>query len=190
MFCLETNCIASSVPSSSQYNITRTKPTSRGKSLHFHLFEKSYEVMQNILHLVEYEKHQWRVCCDLKVVALLCDMQTGYTKNMCFLCFWETRYKGNILIFFLLKKTCIYICIKGDQYIKHDWMPCNEFQLNQGNVILSPLVSAENILLPPLHIKLGMVKFFFKVVVKRPEVFACLQQVFRKLSPAKLNEGN
>lgn len=57
--------------------------------------KETYEKMQEILQFVDYEQHKWRICCDLKVVAMLCGMQGGYTKNMCFLCNWNTRYKGN-----------------------------------------------------------------------------------------------
>ncbi|XP_031637300.1 uncharacterized protein LOC116349837 [Contarinia nasturtii] len=49
----------------------------------------------------------------------------------------------------------------------------------------------EKVLLPPLHIKLGIVKNFIKALVKRnnERAFQRLQQIFRRLSKAKIKEG-
>ena len=38
---------------------------------------------------LQYTRHQWSICSDLKVVALLLGMQGVYTKNLCFLCLWD-----------------------------------------------------------------------------------------------------
>lgn len=126
--------------------------------------------MKLILDTVNYIEHQWKICADLKVIALLTGLQTGYTKNMCFICRWDTRYKGN-------------------QYQKRDWMLRTEFKLRHENVINIPLVPIEKILLPPLHIKLGIVKNFTKKLNRDGDAFKCLQQIFPRLSEAKIKEG-
>jgi hypothetical protein len=36
--------------------------------------------MKNVPDKINYNKHCWNVCCDLKIIALLLRMQLGYTK--------------------------------------------------------------------------------------------------------------
>jgi len=52
-----------------------------------------------------------------------------------------------------------------------------------------PLFDKNKILLPPLHIKLGLMKNFIKAVNKRCTGFEFLRKKFLKLSDAKLKEG-
>lgn len=142
--------------------------------------KETYIKLEKILKSVNYNKHMWRICCDLKVVAMLCGLQGGYTKYMCFLCNWNSRYKGN-------------------QYQNHSWEKREYFKLGQRNVIEKPLVPVEKILLPLLHVKLGVVKNFIKAIIGKrdnPEhglaVLNLLRdQIFnKKISVAKLKEGN
>ncbi|CAH0547602.1 unnamed protein product [Brassicogethes aeneus] len=132
--------------------------------------KETFEKMDHILQLVDYKKHNWRVCCDLKIVAMLTGLQGGYIKHMCFLCDWDSRYKG-------------------DQYAKHDWKMRVESEKRDANRIHKELVPPEKIILPPLHIKLGIVKNFLKVVAKRDEVFRCLRDIFPRISDVKLKNG-
>ena len=53
------------------------------------------------------------------------------------------------------------------------------------NVIKEPLVRRENVLLPPLHIELGLVKQFVKAF-NFEEVFQEICSMFPRLSEAKL----
>jgi len=46
----------------------------------------SYENMKLLLEKIQYEKYNWNICGDLKVIALLLGLQLGYTKFCCFLC--------------------------------------------------------------------------------------------------------
>lgn len=138
--------------------------------------------MQFILTMVDYDKHKWRVCCDLKVVAMLCGLQGGYTKHMCFLCDWDTRYKGN-------------------QYRAHHWKDRQEPVIGEHNVDKEALVPRESILIPLLHTKLGVVKNLIMAVAyfdkktpenvkeHRKEVFNVLKTIFPKISDAKLMKG-
>ena len=54
---------------------------------------------------------------------------------------------------------------------------------------LAPLVDAKKVLFPPFHIKLGLIKQFVKKM--NPEGEACkhIQELFPKLSEAKVNGG-
>lgn len=130
---------------------------------------ETYDSMKIILDKVCYTDHMWRISCDLKVVAMLRGLQGGYTKNMCFLCLWDTRFKGN-------------------QYETHDWLPRDPTEKGH-NCVNDPLVPMENVLMPPLHIKLGIVKNFIKAIVKQPKILDCLKNIFPRISEAKLKEG-
>ncbi|UYV79127.1 hypothetical protein LAZ67_17001185 [Cordylochernes scorpioides] len=48
---------------------------------------------------------------------------------------------------------------------------------------------AENIYLPPLHIKLGLMKNFVKAMDRNASGFAYLKQIFSSISEAKIKEG-
>jgi len=50
--------------------------------------KESYESMKLLLGKIKYDEFKWKVCDDLKVVALLVGMQLGYTKYCCSLCKW------------------------------------------------------------------------------------------------------
>lgn len=132
--------------------------------------KENYDVLKTILHNVKYDKHKWKICCDLKVVAILRGLQAGYIKHMCFICDWDSRYKG-------------------DQYSNHTWKERALSKHTNANVIQEPLVPQDKVLLPPLHVKLGIVKSFLKTVAKRKEVNVVLAQIFPRLSESKLKEG-
>jgi len=57
--------------------------------------KESYESMKLLRGNIKYDKFKWKLCGDLKVVALLLGMQLGYTKYCCFLCEWDNRDKKN-----------------------------------------------------------------------------------------------
>lgn len=132
--------------------------------------KETYASLKQILELVEYEEHRWKVCADLKVITLLRGMQTGYTKNMCFMCLWDTRYQG-------------------DQYSVREWPLREHIRLRQNNIVETPLVPVEKMLLPPLHIKLGLVKNFIKALNKQGPAFTEIQRIFPRLSAMKIKEG-
>lgn len=48
--------------------------------------QETYDTMKWVLDTVDYDLHKWRASCDLKVVTLLCGLQTGYTKYCCAFC--------------------------------------------------------------------------------------------------------
>lgn len=132
--------------------------------------KESYDSIKLILDSVKYEDHKWRICCDLKVVSLLSGMQTGYVKYGCFLCTWDSRWKG-------------------DQYSKKQWKLRAEGTLGEHNIVHKALVPTEKILLPPLHIKLGVVKNFVKCLDTNGTALNFLKTMFPKLSEAKIKEG-
>lgn len=104
---------------------------------------ETYNTIKIILEAIQYENHKWRISCVLKVVAILCGLQTGYTRHMCFICKWNTRFKG-------------------DQYKEHGWEVRDQYTPGRENVLNPPLVNVNKVLLPHLHIKLGIVKNIVK----------------------------
>ena len=114
--------------------------------------KESYESMKLLLGKGKYEEFKWRLCVDLKVVVLLPGMQLGYTKYCCFLCQWDSRDK----------KT---------HYVNRLWPKRTSLTPREKNVVNPPLVLPEKIFLPPLHIKLGLMKNFVKCMDKTSRGF-------------------
>jgi hypothetical protein len=50
--------------------------------------KESYESMNLLLGKIKYDEFKWKLCGDLKLVALLVGMQLRHTKSCCFLCEW------------------------------------------------------------------------------------------------------
>jgi hypothetical protein len=121
---------------------------------------ESYKNMEILLHSPNFDSYNWLICGDLKVcsdsyvnikntflflqvVSLV--LQGGYTKYPCFLCMWDSI---------------------DDQhhYVKHYWPLREALQPGSHNVLAYPLVSPSKIILPLLHIKLGLMKNFVKAL--------------------------
>jgi len=123
-----------------------------------------------VLGLIEYKKYQWEVIGDFKIVAYLMGLQGGYTKFPCFKCFWNSR---------------------ADElhYTQKIWEPRVKFLIGKMNVINDPLVEPKKIIMPPLHIKIGLLKQFVKALDCSSDAYMHLCELFPKLSPAKVKAG-
>ena len=97
-------------------------------------------------------------------------MQSGYTKYCCFLCLRDSR-------------------AYGQHYSKQLWPSRSEYIPWQRNVKYEPLVTSDKIYLPPLHIKLGLIKQFVKANKDNHEAFHHLKEIFPGMTDAKLKEG-
>ncbi|GBL90906.1 hypothetical protein AVEN_28007-1 [Araneus ventricosus] len=106
--------------------------------------KETYETLKYMLSSVEYSKHSWHICSDLKVIYVLVGLQAGYTKFCCLRCQWDSKDR---------KK----------HYIKVVWSKRQFLTPGVKYVENEPLVASEKILWPPLHIKLG----FMKILLKR-----------------------
>ena len=67
--------------------------------------------------------------------------------------------------------------------------PKRTLKVGEKNVHFESLVDPKKVLLPPLHIKLGMMKQFVKALPKDGETFKYLSRKFPRLTKAKLKEG-
>lgn len=132
--------------------------------------KEEYETIRLVLEKLKYRDHEWVICVDLKMVNFLLGQQSGYTKFPCFLCLWDSR-------------------AKHDHWIKKNWPIRENMVVGKQNVIKPPLVSRDNIILPPLHIKLGLMKQYVKALDKTGSCFAFISQKFPGLSMEKLKAG-
>ena len=70
-------------------------------------------------------------------------------------------------------------------YKQTQWLNRNALNRGSHNVIREPLIERSKILLPPLHIKLGLIKKLTKALDKEGQCFMYLRKQFEKLSDAK-----
>ena len=133
--------------------------------------KESYENMKLLLQCINYQTHQWHICGDLKVIGLLMGLQGGFTRHCCFLCMWNSRSTG-------------------DHYVKHDWENRTTYEPGKGNVKWMPLVDSKKIYLPPLHIKLGLMKNLVKQMANmNSQGYQYLVKKFPNISIAKKKAG-
>ena len=104
-----------------------------------------------------------------RMVSILLSQQGGYTKYPCCFCLWNSR---------------------ADKlhWTGKSW-DSRELVVGHHNVIRQPSVPTERIVLPPLHIKLGLIKQFVKALDKESPCFKFIVKKLSKLSAAKLEAG-
>lgn len=132
--------------------------------------KENFETMKKILQLINYERFNFKIVADLKVVAILMGLQGGNVKYPCFLCLWDSR-------------------AYGEHYNRISWPERTEFTPHEYNVKEAPLVPADNIILPPLHIKLGLMSAFIRALGDEHPALDYLHYMFPKLSQMKINAG-
>jgi hypothetical protein len=132
--------------------------------------KEEYKAISLVLEKINYQEHQWVICVDLKMVNFLLDQQIGYTTYPCFLYLWESR-------------------AKHEHWARKDW-PSRKYMVVGGqNVINKPLVARDRIILPPLHIKLGLMKQFVKVLNKDGLCIEYIAHKLPRLDMEKLKAG-
>ena len=77
----------------------------------------------------------------------------------------------------------------SQHYKQKDWGSRSTFFPGEHNLKENPLVDMNKVLLPPLHIKLGLMKNFVNALHKNGAAFQHLSTVFPGLNAAKLKEG-
>lgn len=132
--------------------------------------KENYGTMKLIKDLVNYDLHGWPICCDLKVVGILTGVKQGFSKHQCFLCLWEGR-------------------LREFHYTDHQWQPRTTFRLGENSIDHIPLIPSSKIILPPLHIKLELMKNFVRALDHDGDAFAYLKQIFPRSTAAKIDAG-
>ncbi|KAL6465610.1 hypothetical protein MHYP_G00257430 [Metynnis hypsauchen] len=133
-----------------------------------HLKEE-YTSVKMLLGALKYDEYGWEVIGDFKMVSFLMG-QGGFTKYPCFICLWDSRDTKA-------------------HYHRRDWPQRTEFTVGKNNVKWEPLVDPRKVLMSPLHIKLGLIKQFVRALDKESRAFNYLQDLFPKLSEAKIKAG-
>lgn len=100
-----------------------------------------------LLEKIKYSQYLWNICADLEIVAILTGLQGGYTKFCCFLYEQDSRARDK-------------------HYKVKTWPQRKSLTPGLKNVSQKPLVPSEKNFLPPLHIKLGLMENFVKVMNK------------------------
>lgn len=137
-----------------------------GHSVHL---KEDYANVKFLLECINYNRYQWTICGDFKMIGFLRGLQGGYTKHSCFLCLWDSRAK--------------------DQFSKRIWEERTQIIPGRQNVKHPPLVPSDKILMPPLHIKLGLAKQFVKALDVDGPTFLFIRSMFPHLSMAKVQGG-
>jgi len=132
--------------------------------------KESYENMKLLFGRIKYDEFQWKLCSDLKVLALLLGMQLRYTKYCCLLCEWDSQHK------------------KEDN-VNKVWPKRTSLTPRENNIVNPVLVLPEKIFLPLLHINLGLMKNFVKGMGKTGHRFECVRNKFPNVSDAKIKEN-
>ena len=126
--------------------------------------------MEILLTKLKYHDHAWKVCVNIKVLNMLQGQQSGYTKFPCLLCEWDSRDKKN-------------------HWVKREWPTRVSRTLGQKNITNPALVESSKVILPPLHIKLGLMKQFVKALDKQGLCFKYISEKFPHLSAEKVKGG-
>ena len=137
---------------------------------HSTVVQKQYGQMKQLLQKIKYADHGWDICGDLKIITILLGQQAGFTKYPCYLCLWDSRAREK-------------------HYKQKIWPQRESFTPGVHNVLFEPLVDPKKILIPPLRIKLGLMKQFTKALNKEGQCFKYLFKKFPKYSDAKIKEG-
>ena len=103
------------------------------------------------------------------MVNFLLGRQGGYFKNPCFLCYWDSRTSTK-------------------HWVKKNWL-ARDLAVGDKSIIYEPLVSWDHIILPPLHIKLGLMKQFVKTLDKHGDCFNYIVKKFPGRSMEKMKAG-
>ena len=132
--------------------------------------KENYETIASVMQKIKFDEHKWVICVDFKVVNFLLGQQGGFTKYPCFLCLWDSIARQH-------------------HWIRKEWPKREQLVVGESNVVNKPLVGRDKIILPPLHIKLGIMKQFIRAVSQDSPCFAYLQQKMSAISTEKLKAG-
>ena len=133
--------------------------------------KEQYLNVKMVLNKLCYSEHNWAICVDIKIINFLLGQQGGYTKNSCFFSYWDSR-------------------ATSQHWVKKDWPARENLKVGDKNVINEPIVNRDRIILPPLHIKLGLMKQFLKALDKHGSCFNNIVQKFPGLSMENLKAGS
>ena len=137
---------------------------------HLVFIKEQYLNVKMVMNKLCCSEHNWAICVDIKIINFLLGQQGGYTKNSSFFCYWDSR-------------------ATIQHWMKKDWPAREDLTVGDKNVINEPLIDRNCIILPPLHIKLGLMKQFVKALDKHGSCFNYIVQKFPGFSMENLKGG-
>jgi hypothetical protein len=129
------------------------------------------DVIKDLLEKINYDNYEWRFCGDLKMIGITLGIQGTSANHPCFLCDWKRPQRGEC-----------WSHDKGQPRIS--WIPNVD-----KNIVSESLIPREKILLPPLHLKIGLMTQLMKKFVENEKILKYIQSVFPRLSFAKISNG-
>lgn len=125
--------------------------------------DEYYEDLKTALELIHYnDVLKCYICCDFKILNILVGLKSGNCKYQCLFCTWDSRNFIN-------------------QY-KRGPDELRDYQLNKFSIINKSLVPIDKILLPSLHIKLGVFSKFVQLLAPKYKTV--------KKEKVKISDGN
>ena len=135
--------------------------------------KEHYLKVKMVLNKLGYSEHNWAICVYFRMVIFCWDSTEGtLSKYPCFLCYWESRASTR-------------------HWVNKNWPAQEDLSVGYKNIIHKPLVSRDRIILPPLHIKLGLMKQFVKTLDKHGDgdCYNYIVKNFPGLSMEKMKAG-
>ena len=137
---------------------------------HSTCMKESYENMKLLLGKLQYRTHTWKIGFDFKVPNMLLGQQSGFTKYPSLMCEWDSRDRSN-------------------HWIKREWPLRESLRPGCKNILHPAFVDRSNVILPPVHINLGVSKQFVKALNKEGACFRYIQDKFPNLSAEKVKQS-
>ena len=136
--------------------------------------KESREDIALALRTCKYDQHEWQVVADLKLLNIMCGVGTASSRHPCVLCTWYGTHRRDL----------------DKQYFQSDILPrsCG-VQIGTYSQLDESLIKLKNVIIPPLHIKLGLISQFIKKLDNGGEAFDFLGNLFEHKSEAKLLAG-
>jgi hypothetical protein len=129
------------------------------------------EVVKNLLEKIKYYKYQWQFCGDLKIIGITLGIQGTSASHPCFICDWKRPGRGETWT-------------DRNGTARTTWIPGLD-----KNVVTESLIPRNKVLLPPLHIMIGIMTQLIKQFVMNPNLKEFISSKFPKLSEAKMENG-
>jgi len=131
--------------------------------------KENYDNIKLLLDSIDYKTHKWHVCGDFKIISFLRGIQAGYPKYCCFICLWDSRNYN------------LHYQNPGQ------WPAREEHVIGKYSIQMPFLVPIEFILMPTLHIKLGIFSQFIKAIEGPP--IQELKDMFPLMTSTKVESG-
>ena len=132
--------------------------------------KEMYANMERLLEKICDHDHEWNICADLKVVALLTIVLKEVSQGAAVSFVSGTVGRG--------RSTAV-----------KQWPSQRSLIPGEKGVLHPALVDPSEIYLPPPHIKLGLMEVFLKGMDKNGPAFTYLMEKFPRVTEAKIKEG-